>query len=121
MHSSGVDELSRLNKMAPTKSNDTDRFVVIDKGNIYINAALYEKYFRGLDSVAILRREMDIILMPLHHDGGGGLLLKIKNARGDRVIHAREFLASLEIDESLEIASPVCWDTDLAGLRLTIS
>ncbi len=97
-----------------------DSVVVVYRGNIYFSAELYQTYFRGLESVAMIQRDNDVVLMPLHQNGGGGLLIKIKNAGGDRVIHAREFLASMGIDESREISAPATWDSEIAGLRLTV-
>ncbi len=94
--------------------------VEIQDGNIYLTAEVYEKYFSGLATVAVLERDGALLILPLQIDSGGGMLLKIKNLRGDRVIHAREFLASLDIDESKKIAANVRWSTEAAGLQLEI-
>lgn len=99
---------------------DSAQSLVVHRGNIYVPAGIYGKYFHGVEAVALLIRDNDIVLMPLHSEGGGGLLLKVKNARGDRVIHAREFLSSLDIREDIAFAAEFRWDSELTGLRMTI-
>jgi hypothetical protein len=54
--------------------------------------------------------------MPVRHAGGGGLLLKIRNRQGDRVVHAREFFRDHALDETLDQEVPVHWDNDNAAL-----
>src|SRR6201989_3173962 len=90
----------------------------IHDGSFYLDAAVYEAYFGGLDSVAVLRREQDIAIVALRSEGAAGSLAKIRNARGDRVIHAREFLRSLELDGSTSIELEARWDPELSALRL---
>ena len=97
---------------------DSAQSLVVHRGNIYVPAGIYGKYFHGVEAVALLSRDNDIVLMPLH--SGGGLLLKVKNARGDRVIHAREFLSSIDIREDIAFAAQFRWDSELTGLRMTI-
>ena len=97
---------------------DSAQSLVVHRGKIYVPAGIYGKYFHGVEAVALLSRDNDIVLMPLH--SGGGLLLKVKNARGDRVIHAREFLSSLDIREDVAFDAEFRWDSELTGLRMTI-
>ena len=94
--------------------------VTLRQGNIYLHADFYAKYFSGLNSVAILKHEQGVILMPLQNDSGGGLLLKIMNAKGDRVIHAREALESFGVDEAKEYCIDAVWITEMAGLYLPL-
>ncbi len=57
--------------------------------------------------------------MPLTRDSAGGLLLKRRNARGDRVIHAQEFFRTqgyLEDFEAHEV--PLRWRDEFAALEL---
>ena len=99
---------------------DSAQSLVVHRGSIYVPAGICGKYFHGVEAVALLSRGNDIVLMPLHGEGGGGLLLKVKNARGDRVIHAREFLSSLDIREDIAFDAAFRWDSELTGLRMTI-
>ncbi len=87
-------------------------------GNIYLSAEAYEKYLPGLDSVALLQRDGDIVLLPVHQAGAGGSMIKVRNARGDRVIPAREYLAGCEIPEDVRLSRACRWDSALAALRL---
>ena len=58
-------------------------------------------------------------LLPLLGTAGGGLLLKLLYARGDRVVHALEFLRSIGIDaDAPERRVSVRWVSELGGLLL---
>ena len=93
--------------------------VRIARGSLYLDRALCERYLPRVDSVALLLRDGRIALLPLHGTPGGGLLLKVRNARGDRVIHAPDFLRTLGIEESAaELQLPARWDDGAAGLIL---
>ena len=100
---------------------DSAQSLVVHRGNIYVPAGIYGKYFHRVEAVALLSRGNDIVLMPLHGEGRGGLLLKVKNARSDRVIHARDFLSSIDIREDIAFDAEFRWDRELTGLRMTIA
>ena len=110
--------LAVLSNADETRSASDTHSVVIHRGNIYVDAETYQKYFSGIESVAVIAREDDIALMPVRNPGGGGLLLKIRNAQGDRVIHAREILESAGIPEDKEIRATPKWDSEFAALRI---
>lgn len=95
------------------------KMVRICKGSLYLENNLYETYFNGLSTAVLLMRDKQIVLLPVHHEAGGGLLMKIRNAQGDRVIHAQEFFTEHYLDE-LETELPAVWDNELAGLKLGI-
>ena len=113
--------LAGPNDAGSARSSSGAHSVVIHRGNIYVDAEIYQRYFSGIESVAVLANEGDIALMPVRNQGGGGLLLKIRNARGDRVIHAREILESAGISEDQEINVTPKWDSDFAALRVSWS
>jgi hypothetical protein len=93
--------------------------VRIARGSLYLDRELCERYLTRVASVALMLRDGRIVLLPLHGTPGGGLLLKVRNARGDRVIHAPDFLRSLGIEESAaEFRLPARWDDGAAGLIL---
>jgi hydrogenase maturation protease len=85
-------------------------------GSFHLSAELYERYFHGLSAIAIASLNGQIALMPLQEQAGGGLLVKVRNARGDRVVHAREFLREQEVEESDEHEVPAEWHPELAAL-----
>jgi len=51
---------------------------------------------------------------------GGGMLIKIRNARGDRVIHAQEFFRDHGLQESIDRTCPAHWNDKMAGLEIAI-
>jgi hydrogenase maturation protease len=94
--------------------------VRIQNGSFYLDAKLYETYFGGRDSVAVLRRGEHIALMPLAPGSVGGSLAKVRNAGGDRVIHAPELLSALDLCDRTAYALSATWDPALAALTLPL-
>lgn len=92
----------------------------IGKGNLYLKAALYEKYFPGIESVILMKRGQAINILPIMNANSGGLLLKIRNAEGDRVLHAQEFFRDHGIDERMETVLSVAWDPESIFLRIDL-
>jgi len=90
----------------------------IKDGSIYLDAAVYERYFRRIQSIAVVLREQRILLLPLRTLGSGGSIVKLRNARGDRVIHAREFLRGLDLDDPEERELEAEWDPELTALSV---
>lgn len=92
--------------------------VRIQNGSFYLDADVYDTYFRGHDCLGVLLREGQVALVALRPGGVGGSLVKVLNARGDRVIHARELMSGLDIDESKSIELQAEWDSELAALTM---
>ncbi|MGP0591970.1 hypothetical protein ACTRXD_05430 [Nitrospira sp. T9] len=92
----------------------------IRNGNFYLNASLYEQYFPQLHSVILMlmKKDRTLLILPVVNTGAGGLLLKIRNAQGDRVIHAQEFCRVHGIDEHFDQLVSVSWDEKSAGLMI---
>jgi len=89
----------------------------IARGNLYLSRELCDAYLPNAVSVALLLRGEHILILPLQAQSAGGLLLKQRNARGDRVIHAQEFLRAKGLSEDPEpAASPVIWSPESAAL-----
>ncbi|MEO0423209.1 MAG: hypothetical protein AAF184_12780 [Pseudomonadota bacterium] len=87
-------------------------------GNIYLSAEVYSRYLAGLSAVALLERDGELVLLPVRQEGAGGSMIKVVNKRGDRVIPAREYLASCGIPEDARVLKRCRWDDELAALRL---
>jgi hypothetical protein len=93
--------------------------VSIARGNIYVSREVCETYFNGIESVALMPHEEGVLLIPLIQQSAGGLLLKIKNLRGDRVIQAQEFWRQHNYaEEFAERTYPVRWNCERAALLL---
>jgi len=91
--------------------------VVVARGNFYLSREVCESYLPGIASVALLARDDEVMIVPLTRDSAGGLLLKQRNARGDRVIHAQEFFRSRNLPEQIESRSvPARWSAEAAAL-----
>ena len=94
--------------------------VRISNGNLYIDASISKKYFPDLQHVVLLKQDNQILILPIHYEGSGGLLLKIRNVQGDWVIHAQEFFREHGFDDPSDRLVPVSWDDAKAGLVLDI-
>ena len=95
--------------------------VTIARGNIYVPLEVYETYFKGIECVALMPHEEGVLLIPLIQQSAGGLLLKIKNLRGDRVIHAQEFWRQHGyVEDFAERTYQVRWISERAALLLAM-
>ncbi|MBL8482492.1 MAG: hypothetical protein JNJ60_09860 [Rhodocyclaceae bacterium] len=88
-------------------------------GNIYLSSECCAACLAGVESVAVLERDGKLMVVPLAAGSAGGLLLKRRNARGDRVIHAQEIFRRCGYRESFEECPiSICWSAELAALLL---
>ncbi len=94
--------------------------MTLNNGNLYLNSDLCDTYFKSIDSVALLRKNSKFLLVPVQQ-AGGGLLLKIRNVKGDRVVHAIEFFQSHGIETNKPITLDVEWNSDYAALTFEIT
>ena len=91
--------------------------ISVARGNFYLSREICDTYLPGVVSVALLARDDRVLIVPLTQQSAGGLLLKQRNARGDRVIHAQEFFRNKGLSEAFESrAMPVHWSRDSAAL-----
>ena len=81
---------------------------------------MYEQYFSDTKSAALFQRDEQICLIPLRQEAGG-LLIKLKNMKGDRVIDANEFLRGIGITESWSGTAKVEWDDTQSVLTLSFN
>jgi hypothetical protein len=87
------------------------------RGRLYLERALCERYFAGLQALVLLRRDDDLVLMPVRHAAAGGYVLKQRNAAGDRVVDAADFFRQHGIGDAAELTLAVAWKPELAGLN----
>jgi hypothetical protein len=92
--------------------------VRLENGSLYLDADVYKEFFGNRDSLAVLSRDQQIALFPLSPGGVGGSFAKIENGSGDRVIHARDLLRGLDLDDSESHELTAHWDPELAALVL---
>jgi len=92
----------------------------IADGNLYIDKNVYDTYFKNIESVALLFQSPLVLIMPVQQPGNGGMLLKIRTARGDRVLNIFEFLENNNL-QKLECIVPVVWSTENAALTFEMN
>jgi len=91
--------------------------IAVGRGNFYLPREICETYLPGVAAVAVLLRDGEVMIVPLIQQSAGGLLLKQRNSRGDRVIHAQEFFRSHDLAEDFALRSiPVHWSQEFAAL-----
>lgn len=91
--------------------------VTIKRGSLYLARQLYDRYFPGLEAVILMRREDDLLILPVRHAASGGYLLKLRNGAGDRVVTAPDFFREHGFDEDeVERCLPVVWNSERAAL-----
>lgn len=73
--------------------------IVLRDGRLHIPREVHERLLFSCESVALLARDGKWLLMPLRA-GAGGLQMKLRNARGDRVVEAQEFFRSQGFEDS---------------------
>jgi hydrogenase maturation protease len=91
--------------------------ISVAHGNLYLPREICDAYLPGVQSVALLRRDDEVLIVPLTRQSAGGLLLKQRNARGDRVIHAQEFFRANGLRETSDSRPMrVHWSREAAAL-----
>jgi hypothetical protein len=90
--------------------------LMVRRGGLYVSAETYACHFAGIDAVVLLRRDDDLVILPVHHAAAGGYLLKRRNAKGDRVVHAADFFRRHGIEDSAELRLMASWNSAAAGL-----
>lgn len=94
--------------------------MLLKNGNLYLDSELYETYFSTINSVVLIKKDDTFLLMPVQK-AGGGLLFKIRNTKGDRIVHAIEFFQQSGIESEEEKVLDVEWSAELAALTFTFN
>jgi hypothetical protein len=90
--------------------------VIVRRGSIHLARAVHDRYFPGLEAVVLLRRDDDLLILPVRQAAAGGYLLKLRNSAGDRVVDAADFLRANGVDDSRELTLSFAWHAECAGL-----
>ena len=93
--------------------------LTLKRGSLYLSREVYDRYFPGLETIILLRRGDDLVILPVRHAAAGGYVLKLRNSAGDRVVHAPDFFREHHIDEGSEGTLAVQWSSENAGLVAT--
>jgi hypothetical protein len=89
--------------------------VRITRDHLYIDAEAYDRHLAPVASVALLRDGDTLSILPVLAKDSGGFYVKQINARGDRAIHAADFLRLNGIDETIELKVAAAWSGGIAG------
>jgi hypothetical protein len=93
--------------------------VFIGAGRVLVPHDTYAVYLGGVDSAALIERDNRVLLLPLRGPVAGGMLLKQRNLRGDRVMLATDFLAQLGLDQfAAEVQFEVRWVGEAGALLI---
>lgn len=84
-----------------SRTPETGPDVWLQNGRLHLSSAAYEQYLQHCHAVGLLERDGRWLLLPLL-GGAGGLQVKLRNARGDRVVEAQEFFRSQGFEDSPE-------------------
>jgi hypothetical protein len=90
--------------------------VQVRRGGLYLSSATCDRYFTGLESVILLRRNDDLVILPVRHAASGGYLLKRRNGAGDRVVFAPDFFREQGMDDESTCEFFAHWDSEQAAL-----
>lgn len=90
--------------------------IAIKEGAIYLPRELVETYFKGIDAVIVLIQQGELMVMPVHQATSGGSLLKVKNAAGDRVVHARDVFQDQDMLDFQTDCLIVKWQSEKGAL-----
>ena len=93
--------------------------VFVGHGRVLVPRGTYDCYLGGAESAALIERDDQILLLPLRGPVAGGMLLKQRNLRGDRVMLATDFLDRLGWDTfSPETEFEVRWIAEAGALLI---
>ena len=90
--------------------------ISISRGSIYIPSEVYDTYINGIEAIIALIRDGKLFVLPVQHVSAGGCLLKIRNARGDRVAAAQDVFAANELSDAVWSNLDVHWDSSQMAL-----
>lgn len=92
--------------------------VEVRAGRLHLPGDVYERALPGCPALALLVRDGQWWLLPLK-GGAGGLQIKIRNARGDRVVEAQEFFRAQGVqDDDAPCAYELQHVPEAGGFRL---
>ncbi|PNG27791.1 hypothetical protein [Methylocella silvestris] len=96
--------------------SDPPGVVQLRRGGLYLSSAMCAEFYPGLETVILLRRDHDLLILPVRHAAAGGYLLKLRNSAGDRVVFAPDFFQEHGFEDHLAGEFAADWDAALAGL-----
>ena len=94
-----------------------DTAVELVRGSLRIPASTYATYFESRDGALFMLHEGRLVVIPVD-PREGGVLLKQRNAVGDRVVDAGEFLRAHGLDDQGTHRCAAQWVSSVGGLAI---
>ena len=94
--------------------------VQVSDGNIFVSGDLYRRHFEAIAAVGLVRSERQVCIFPLRKVEHGGLLLKQRNASGDRIVHAQGFFRDNGLNDAADEQSQAVWDIEKSALVMNV-
>jgi len=88
----------------------------VRNGSVYLDAAVADRYFHGIDAVVMLIREGELHILPVHQMAAGGCLLKRRNAAGDRVASAPDVFHANDLGTWCADGLQAIWSSEKGAL-----
>lgn len=88
---------------------------ITETGYLQIPSEIAQRYFTTGAIIAMLQGQ-NLLIMPVNYVGAGGLILKYRNAKGDRSVLIAEFLPD-DVDYGQR---DVQWDEKALALRIPL-
>ncbi|GHE01074.1 hypothetical protein GCM10008024_15270 [Allgaiera indica] len=95
---------------------EMNRAIEVKRGSIYVPVEIYDTYFAGLEAVIVLIRDDKLMILPVRQMAAGGCLLKVRNARGDRVATAPDVFEAHGLAEFSIANLEVRWSAEDGAL-----
>jgi hypothetical protein len=86
------------------------------RGYLILDAGVAQSFF-PTDAVIAMPRGRELWVLPVNNRASGGLLLKQRNARGDRSVLVWHVMPG---EESFDGTRPARWDPANAALRIAL-
>ncbi|PTM49289.1 hypothetical protein [Phreatobacter oligotrophus] len=90
--------------------------ISVRNGSVYLPAEVVQTYFPDIDAVIVLIRDDRLLVMPVHQATAGGCLLKLRNAKGDRVASARDVFLDQDRLDLIAEELPAHWISEQGAL-----
>ncbi|HXQ41003.1 MAG TPA: hypothetical protein VN821_07040 [Candidatus Udaeobacter sp.] len=90
--------------------------IALARGSLHMSREVYERYFPGVEAVALLRQSDDLLILPVRHAAAGGYILKHRNVAGDRVVNASDFFRAQGIEDNVQRPLAISWQVELSAL-----
>lgn len=91
--------------------------LTVKRGSLLVPREVYQRYFERFEGAVLIGKDDRLCVLPVESTTGG-VMVKQRNAQGDRAIDLTEFLRNHGWDDAAEYACNAAWDAELGALSL---